>query len=529
MSEKTVIEVDVKDESFQRFKEAFHEFEQSLDEMPNGWSKVDQAIGSTGTAMGGANRQATKFSRTLHKLDRAQHSFGSALGTGSRGLGVFGGMAKAAGDGLIAMAGGIGLVITGIAAIGVAAAKATISLDKLTAAKFKSSKEVGLTMGQQTTFNTYGSQLFANPEEMLAKMRDAKLNYLDRTPLYHLGITNAEIDKDNAAQLSMLYASKAKAYLHTLPIGARGLIATQSGMQIIGGTSEVSLLDQTKSAQIAKYNEEYNKHIASANISTGTGQRAVDTTMRVEQLKNRLTADAENFAGSRVATTAATAIIHGVKDTMGGADKVVGLVHMVAGKVILWQNSGATAAASRAGLQTQNELQQGTSRSGIVAREALPFIRQIQRASKLTGVPAAAIAGEAYAESTFNQNPKNGNTVGIMQVTPGTWKEFGGGLPYSDASNVQDDLIVGARKMRADMKLHKTSKGQQGAYSGLSGNALDTYHGSNMIGESGFLQALKMAVAQGAKEGLSNTHIHIHNHGSATGSKPALSIHAAAH
>ena len=396
MAFKSIIDIDINDAKFKDFLTAFQKYKEKAEDAPEDWHKLARAISGTSeemrhlgraqkSALGGADRDALKLSRSLKHVSGAQQRFTKHVKAGSAGLKGF---SRYAGDAALAMApltDGASLVVAAIVAIGVAAAKATLSLDKLTASKFKSARELGMTVGQQQAFQTYGSQLFSNPDAMLADMRNAKMTVAGRAALIRMGFSPTAIDKDSPAQLAFQLGPKAHRLLKSVPQDVRGNIWENFTQGQLGGLNQASLFANTHIAQIRHYQAEYEKHEHAFAISTKTGRRAVNVTQAAGELRGKVVTGMENGAASKPATVAAMGTIRKLRtgasklesaahDVLQGASAVEkGLAHFV-GNVEHWVDNllGITQTALRHGkLNAAPRAAPGSYTQGMKLRSAL--------------------------------------------------------------------------------------------------------------------------------------------------------------
>ncbi len=347
MAFKSIIDIDINDAKFKEFLESFQRYKEKAEDAPEDWHKLAGAISGASNemrgfgrhqkaALTGADRDARKLSRSLKGASSAQQGFVQNVRRGSSGLRGFSMDAAAAALGLDALATPIALVVGGIVAIGAAAAKATLSLDKLTASKFKSAKEMGMTVAQQQAFQNYGSQLFENPDATLTAIRNAKMNPADAVPLRALGISGAAISHDSTVQLAFMVAKNAHELLKGVPKDVRGSVWEARTQGKLGGLNQAELFAGRRSsmARIDHYQQKYTEHVKSYAISTAAARRAVSVTQAGGELKGKVVTDLEKVAASKLATTAAMKTIRtlraGVNDGGDIVHKVVSAVDYAA-------------------------------------------------------------------------------------------------------------------------------------------------------------------------------------------------------
>ncbi|MGC9216171.1 hypothetical protein [Acidithiobacillus sp.] len=334
MSVKSVISIDVEDAKFQDFLKAFADYKERAEDAPKDWHKLAEAISGAGSkvkrfgaeqrdALNGADKGTAKLSRSLQGIRGHQERFAQSMKRGSSAMKGFGMEAAASALGLDALAGPIALVVGGVAAIALGAAKATLALDKLTANKAKSAKSLGLTIGQQQAFDNYGSQMFENPDAALAAINRAKINPADRAPLIASGITEKEIQTQSSAQIAFLLARKAKEWEKTAGPANFGAVWQARTGGAFGGMEQAQLLASTSAAQMAHYHAEYQKHEAAYAITNNVARRAVNVSQAGAELKGKVVTDFEKGAASKALTGAAMGAIHGFRYTVSEASGAI--------------------------------------------------------------------------------------------------------------------------------------------------------------------------------------------------------------
>lgn len=103
----------------------------------------------------------------------------------------------------------------------------------------------------------------------------------------------------------------------------------------------------------------------------------------------------------------------------------------------------------------------------------------INAAAKVAGIPAPILAAQLETESHWDPNAvSSAGAQGLAQFTPGTWKDFGSGDPFSptDAIAAQGRLLKHLKKQVSDANLTgNTTKLTLAAYNAGLGNV--TKHG----------------------------------------------------
>lgn len=357
MSFKSIIDIDINDEKFKSFLESFQRYSEEAEKAPEDWHKLADAIsgaerrvkgfggaqnkalkdganhasaagkslrGYTGAA-GAASTSTRRLDSSLRKTHHSQKSFADNVRHSGNGLESFALDAGASALGLDELAGPLGLVAAGVTAVAVGAAKAALSLDKLTAAKAKNAKEMGMTIAQQQAFQNYGSQMFENPDAMMAQIYKAKINPADRRGLLAAGLTNQQISSESTAQLAFQFAKKMRARLMTMPADVRGAEWKAITGDQFGGAAQVGLLTNTKLKTMQGYEEQYKKHEHAYAIAMAEAHNAARVSQAASELKSSVVTKLENAANSKAATAASMTTIRSGRalvdsvNTAGGA------------------------------------------------------------------------------------------------------------------------------------------------------------------------------------------------------------------
>jgi hypothetical protein len=353
MAFKSIIDIDINDEKFKSFLESFQRYSEEAEKAPEDWHRLAESIsgaekrvrgfgnsqgkafkdtrdhvnaagkslrGYSGSA-GAASTSTRRLDGSLVKTNRHQKSFIESVRHSSKGLKGFSVDAAASAFDLDALLGPAAAVAGILTAVGIAAAKAALGLDKLTAAKAKNAKEMGMTIAQQQAFQNYGSQMFENPDAAAAAMYRAKMNPQDRQPLLAAGMTEQQIEHESVPQALFTYAKDIRAKLRAAPAAERGALWHSYGAdKILGGMGGMGLLLNTHTKHINDYQAEYKKHEAAYAISMRKAHDAVRTSQAASELKGKITTDLEKGAASKTATAASLGVIRAGRSTVNGID-----------------------------------------------------------------------------------------------------------------------------------------------------------------------------------------------------------------
>jgi hypothetical protein len=195
MAKKSIIEIDVQDEKWQKFMENFHAYEEALGAMPEDWKKIGEAMGHSGgifsqtaqRAMESLMSSASHISDMadgLKKATKAQEQFGRATGVSRSGMK---GLVKDA-ESLSKNLFGIGKMLFKMTTVGALAG--AIGMFGLGEAAFRRQREArgfGMSTGTVAAFRTNMSQ-FVNPDALLSTAANLPYNLENIGPLALMGL-----------------------------------------------------------------------------------------------------------------------------------------------------------------------------------------------------------------------------------------------------------------------------------------------------------------------------------------------------
>lgn len=215
MATKAVIEIPVDDAAFRRFIDLYHSYSASLEDMPDAWKAINEAMGEategleSGAVAGKealalAAAQAGLIAEHLQVANKAQLAFKRSTDSHARefvelgraGSGAWraiGGAADASiskvGSGIAGMAsalGPVGLAAGAILTVVGAAGAALKGLSDAAVTRERSAFSKGITPGQEASFGVYGQQFMG--AGALQAAANAQLNMGNTGPLSLLGI-----------------------------------------------------------------------------------------------------------------------------------------------------------------------------------------------------------------------------------------------------------------------------------------------------------------------------------------------------
>lgn len=271
MATKAVIEIPVDDAAFRRFVALYHSYSASLEDMPDAWKAINEAMGEATEgleegaiagkeALALAAAQAGLIVENLQDANKAQLSFKRATDSHARnfvelgrvGSGAWkaiGGAADASiskvGSGIAGMAGSIlgalgpvGLAAGAIAAVVGGAGAALKGLADAAVTRERSAFSKGITPGQEASFGVYAQQFLG--AGALQGAANAQLNLGSTGPLSLLGIDFNDARGLTASDLAlkMLRGAVVGAQAHPeLPL--ENIPAIQAYRRLGGDTGDV--------------------------------------------------------------------------------------------------------------------------------------------------------------------------------------------------------------------------------------------------------------------------------------------------
>jgi len=209
MAKKSIIDIDVNDEKFKEFLNIFKEYQENLDDMPEAWKKLSDAMGGAG---GVFNKSATatmgviehsaekigKMAEALHRATKAQEQFYRATTVSDSGMTRLVKSSEHLGKSLF----GIGTALFKIATIGaIGGAFGMFGLGESAYRRQRESRGLGLSTGQIASFKTHMAP-FVDPADVLNRAANAKNDITKWWALSAMGIPVEKARRENAEQLS---------------------------------------------------------------------------------------------------------------------------------------------------------------------------------------------------------------------------------------------------------------------------------------------------------------------------------------
>jgi hypothetical protein len=643
VANKSILEIEVQDESFQAFLSAFHEFRDETAQVPKDWDKLAEAIDGPRkklkdltkeqkVALSGVTSGMRSTADSIDKAASAQGHFTGGIHKSAKAMGTLGNNAKKVAGVLKTIAGfgaAIGGMALGVAGLGIGAMFALGDMSNKVVQKQYAARSEGLNIGQRGGFAAgYGGVMGgkSNAESFLSTVAGAQTTPQGMALMASMGINATQNAQKSAEQMAERVGSM---YRDSRKSGASALVAAQevsnrtlhmfsiSEIRALGHVHHKSWAAMEKNAslfskQMALSDKGARKWVHFWGAITGTLSSVENTILSVlsdgkmlgsiqgairdagswlvMELRGIDVRESLDEFGNWVAHTATypesskfkTQLASFVSDV-----EMVGSEILAVAKNLKWLipkspteyhgergnkafkkpsdnpynwNDNAKHAALFGLLPGDRNMGPNywkinpanpsnahpsppiapPSRAVQSAAKALaPYRKDIDAAAKASGVKRSVIAGEIWAEDSGGKaNAVSGGTYkghggkqlhthGIGQFRRSTWREFAHGLPYSDANNPKDAIMVMGRFIAANMKNHRTRSGLESAYSGdpRGSAALAIYRAANQVGAAGYAEMLSTLreIAQNTSKG---AQVHVHN-GANPGSRVAVMSHAA--
>lgn len=281
MARKSIIEIDVQDEKFQRFLKAYGDFQESLDDIPESWKKLDKAIGTSGKRMTGLGREAALSlglsAENAAKLDKAIKAAGHSTQNldkharnGARGFDHLKRSAEGATKivgrlaGLVGKVGALGLGIAGIG--GGAALYGLADLASAAMGRQRAALGAGVSPGTMASWNAYLSPVLGSPSSMLSKVAIARQTASER---WALNLASPDWAKEGVSGTSAQILERAQSFMKQYKsshvaltaAGARGFLQFLSPTEMIrlGNMSRSQLMRDVGSAQAMAPSMQFNR------------------------------------------------------------------------------------------------------------------------------------------------------------------------------------------------------------------------------------------------------------------------------
>jgi hypothetical protein len=280
MATKSIIPIEVDDQSFKAFYDLFQQFQDKLGELPEDWKQVHAAAEGSHEALAGAagaivesmvqaKEHARQLASNMKDAVEAQKQFRITTGEGETGLKKMNIEAKELAHTIF----GIGKFLFKMSAIGVATAAGSLfGIDKLAehaVGNQRAARGLGLTTGQLRAFQTdIGSRYM--DDNVLESVANARNDLTGRVWLQRaLGTSSDQIDKANTGDLAAQLAIKVHDWWASTPQSQHNESFFQStGFEQSGISLDMARqIGNTDRGELTRARQQYNTDASSLNVS----------------------------------------------------------------------------------------------------------------------------------------------------------------------------------------------------------------------------------------------------------------------
>ena len=280
MATRPVISIDLDDSAFQRFLSLFKSYTEKLDEQPEVWAKINDAMGGASKslesgaisgkeALALAAAQAGVIAEAMREATKVQNEFGRSVNKSGKGMETLAKSAKGVGSAISAVAGGILKIAAGL---GLGALLGGLGIGELTDAAFsriRSAGQLGISPGQLASFSVNAPQ-FLTPSAISAAA-NARNDLGSIGNLGLLGVSPGERESLSAPGLAFKLLSQAAAAYRTNPSMAKQLPAVSAYLALGGQLGDVRNAAMHPRA-FAAAQANYRADIQALNISREEGR-----------------------------------------------------------------------------------------------------------------------------------------------------------------------------------------------------------------------------------------------------------------
>lgn len=291
MTFKSVFEIDVQDEKFKAFMELFSKYQSALKQMPAMWSQAQKQMAgftaSTKSSMQNwlqtsvAIKNASANMQRLSNASRENARFWKdtakyVSGTAKDITKIVTGVLKLA---------GVGGIFAGL--LGAGSLFGLKGLAQSAASQGRSASGLNITTGQQRAFGLNFRQ-FVNPDSFLSSVTEAMQDLSKRSSLYGAGLTEADLQGKNPAQVAAMLIPKLRERFIQSGKTQQGIEAFQLGQ--FGSLEDFNRLANASPKQLQQAQRQYD--IDSRNLNLTEAQISLWT--RLNQQLDRAGIQIEN-------------------------------------------------------------------------------------------------------------------------------------------------------------------------------------------------------------------------------------------
>jgi len=280
MANKSVIDIDVRDEKFRAFYELYKDFSDKLDDMPESWKTLNEGAAKAQEAMaagfGDIAGHLSNVSGGLQDLNKhlrdakaLQKQFGELTGTSEGAMKKMAHASKELRENLF----GIGNFIMkfGAAGLGIFTG-GMFGLDKLAQSAIatqRTARGLGLTPGQIKAFDIDVAQRGYATEGTLAKITESKNDFKGRVMLSRaLGLTPQQIDSTDNVTLALKMAMKEHELWNSTPENERAKLFMMPWWQQLGqGVEQFQLNGKASMGELVAAQMNYQRDSRKLNLN----------------------------------------------------------------------------------------------------------------------------------------------------------------------------------------------------------------------------------------------------------------------
>jgi hypothetical protein len=198
---KSILDIDVHDEKFQKFAAAFGDFKDQADKLGAVWAQFSVETKKPRAAIDALDQAVGRAHRSSEKLAKTWATLGGHIESSDKRLSKFERSIKAVDRGLARVARlGMSIGKFALAAGGIGAFGGLFGMDVLANSAMnqqKAARGLGMPIGQVQAFKTYMQPYLSNPAGILQSIMNARRTPEGEAALAALGFNPAQYDKPN--------------------------------------------------------------------------------------------------------------------------------------------------------------------------------------------------------------------------------------------------------------------------------------------------------------------------------------------
>ncbi|MDE2469953.1 MAG: lytic transglycosylase domain-containing protein, partial [Bradyrhizobium sp.] len=294
MAKKPIIQIDVNDDAFKRFYDLFQQYQAKVEELPDDWKKIDEAMSGAGKSFvrsasdtqellaGMAAMSATIAEAVSHAV-KAQRQFSAETNRSHQSMLKLGTAARGVASTVFGM--GKWLLKWGAIGGGLAGIGSTIGLDDLAYAAMsrqRSARGVGMSPGQQAAFSTYFNQ-FGNADSVASNIASARNDVSKRWIFSSLGIGSGALANDSNFQLSIAAEQRAAQLVKSMPRATWLSQSRAMGLTSIFDEQTLRVLRNTPSGDISSAAAGARGSVGALGFSPGVARQWTDLQIQMRK------------------------------------------------------------------------------------------------------------------------------------------------------------------------------------------------------------------------------------------------------